>query len=166
MAVREAMHRTTAPAELLSWDAPVVLAGESRPPAEHERGFVLRLHADPACPDRLVPGTRLVVRSYAQTRAAELCPSCREPAVRSASSSALRRLRDAERTLRRLQARAGDGPIPREIVHCRALRHEAESLESVHPDAPALAAEVVALAGTVAEQLRDSLQRSLAPRRG
>lgn len=140
------------------------LAGESRPPADGERGFVLRLHADPGCAVRLVPGARLVERSYEQARADDVCPACTAGVVASSSSSVVRRLRDAERTLRRLLASASDTPLPREIVHCRALRHEAAQARSVHPHVQALAAEVADLAGEVAEALREGLRRSLAPR--
>ncbi len=152
--------------ELLSWDAPVRLAGESRPPASGERGFVLRLHADAGCTLRLAPGTRLVERPYEQARADDLCPSCTARAVATSTSSAVRRLRDAERTLRRLLASAHDAPVPREIVHCRALRHEASVTTSVHPHVLVLASEVQDLASEVLEALREGLRRSLLPKVG
>ena len=153
-----------APPEVLTWEQPVRLAGESRPRADGERGFLLRLHADPACPQRLVPGARPVERGYQQARAGDLCTACTAGVVATSSSSVVRRLRDAERTLRRLLASAEDAPVPREIVHCRALRHEAAQAQSVHPQVRALAAEVHDLAGEVAEALREGLRRSLAPR--
>lgn len=153
---------TAAPPEELTWEPAVTLAGESRPPARGERGFALRLHADPACDHRLAPTTALVTRAYAQARAADLCPACTGGVVRHSSSSVVRRLRDAERTLRRLLATAAD-PVPREIVHCRALRYEAEQAVSVHPDVRALAAEVADLATEVQEALRDGLRRALRP---
>ena len=153
-----------APPELLSWDRPVRLAGESRPRAHGQRGFVLRLHGDPDCPERLAPGTRLVGRGYEQARADDLCRACTAALVETSSSSVVRRLRDAERILRRLLATAHDAPVPREIVHCRALRYEAEQAVSVHPHVRALAAEVHDLAGEVAEALREGLRRSMRPR--
>lgn len=153
------------PPEVLAWESPVVLSGESRPPAGHERGFVLRLHADEACTHRLVAGRALVARRYDEAKADDLCPACTSELVRAATSSVVRRLRDAQRTLRALLAgaRRGDRPVPREVVHCRALRYEAEQAVSVHPDVQALAAEVVDLAGEVAEALREALRRSLTP---
>lgn len=153
-----------APPEQLSWEPAVTLAGESRPPASGERGFVLRLHADTSCPDRLAPGTPLRSRAYDQVRADALCPGCTRAVVVASSSSVLRRLRDAERTLRRLLATAHDAPVPKEIVHCRALRYEAEQAQSVHPDVLAYAAEVADLAGEVMEALRQGLRTALRPR--
>lgn len=151
--------------ELLSWDEPVALAGESRPPAAHERGFVLRLHGDAACPSRLAPHVVLRTRRYDEVRADDLCADCTTALVAAASSSVVRRLRDAERTLHHIRASASDRPVPREVVHCRALRHEAEQATGVHPLVPVLAQEVVDLATEVAEALRDALRRTLSPRR-
>lgn len=153
-----------APPEVLSWEQPVGLFGESRPPVGGRHGFLLRLHLDPDCPHRLVPAVRLLPRSCPEARAEELCTLCTSAVVASSSSSVLRRLRDAEHTLRRLLATADDAPVPREIVHCRALRYEAEQAVSLHPQVPQLAAEVVVLAGEVAETLRQGLRR-FAPRR-
>lgn len=150
----------TAP-EVLTWDREVVLSGESRPPVDGERGFVLRLHADPGCPERLAPQTRLVARGYEQVRAEALCPRCTADVVAVSASSVLRRLRDADRTLRRLLATAREAPVPREIVHCRALRYEAEQAVSVHPQVRAAAADVAELAGEVAEALREGLREGL-----
>ncbi|MGB8651686.1 MAG: hypothetical protein WCD35_13615 [Mycobacteriales bacterium] len=158
------MRTTTAPMdghlaapEELSWDAPVALHAESRALREDEpaRGFLLRLHSDPACTLRLVPEAPLVARRYDQAKADSICPACGHALVAVASSSVVRRLREAETTLTRLRARAGDGPMPREVVHCRALRYEAETMTSVHPDAAELAARVAALAGEVGEVLRE-----------
>lgn len=157
-----ATHGAPAP-EVLTWDTPVVLSGESRPPAPGERGFVLRLHGDPACPERLAPGTRLVPRAYEQVRAETLCRACTAEAVGTSASSLVRRLRDSESTLRRLLATAYDSPVPRSVVHCRALRYEAEQAVSVHPQVQALAAEVADLAGEVAEALREGLRRAFRP---
>lgn len=157
-----ATQGATAP-EVLSWDSPVVLSGESRPPAAGERGFVLRLHGDASCPERLAPGARLVPRAYEQVRADALCATCTSGVVASSSSSLVRRLRDSESTLRRLLATAYDSPVPRSVVHCRALRYEAEQAVSVHPQVQALAAEVADLAGEVAEALREGLRRAFRP---
>jgi hypothetical protein len=141
--------------EELSWDEPVRLHAESRAPRDDEpgRGFLLRLHADPACPARLVPEGLLVERRYAQARAEALCPTCTGGLLAAATSSVVHRLREAERTLLRLQAAAADGPMPREVVHCRALRYEAQTAVSAHPEAPEVAARVTALAGEVAALL-------------
>jgi hypothetical protein len=150
-----------APAEELSWDAAVRLHGESRAPRDDEpaRGFLIRLHTDPACPARLVPDGTLVTKSYERAKAETVCPECGSALVARASSSVVRRLREAERTLHKLRGRAADGPMPRELVHCRALRFEAESVVSVHPDAAALATRVADLAGAVADSLRDAMAR-------
>ncbi|MCU1691134.1 MAG: hypothetical protein JWM64_225 [Frankiales bacterium] len=150
--------------EVLSWDPPETLTGESRPPVGVQKGFLLRLHADPRCPVRLVPGGRTVARSYDQARVADLCPACTGEVVARSSSTVLARLRDAERTLRRLLVTAHTAPVPREIVHCRALRFEAEQAVSAHPAVAPLAAEVAVLAGEVAEALREGLRTALRPR--
>ena len=164
------MRTTSAPApgapsqappqgEELSWDDPVTLHGESRAPRDDEpaRGFLLRLHADPSCGSRLVPDAQLIARRYEAVRAEQLCLDCTVGLVPSSSSSVVRRLREAERTLLGLRGRIGDGPMPREIVHCRALRFEAESTVSVHPDARLIAVRVAALATDVADGLRDAM---------
>lgn len=155
---------TAEPAEELTWADPVVLAGESRPPRGLERAFVLRLHGTRRCRERIAPGTHFVDRSYDVVRADTLCPACTSDVVASSTSSVLRRLRDAEQVLLRLRASAATAPVPREIVHCRALRYEAESAVSVHPAVPGRAAEVAALAGEVAEAIREGLRTKLAPR--
>lgn len=148
-----------AAAEELSWDAPVVFHAESRAPRDDEpaRGFLLRLHADPGCTSRLAPDGPLVARRYEEAKADALCAECTGPVVAAAHSSVVRRLRDAERTLRGLLARSGEGPMPREIVHCRALRFEAEQARGVHPDVGDLALRVADLAGEVAGVLREAL---------
>ncbi len=156
------LHDAATPPEELSWDPAVVLAGESRPPAPGERGFTLRLHADAACRNRLVPDTPLRPRSYEQARADALCPACSPPLVAQAMSSVLWRLRDAETTLRRLLDTV-EAPVPREIVHCRALRFEAERAVSVHPAVAPYAVEVAELATEVAEALRAGLHAALRP---
>jgi hypothetical protein len=145
--------------EELSWDAPIAFHAESRAPREDEpaRGFLLRLHADPDCPSRLAPGNALVARRYEQAKADALCAECSGPVVATAHSSVVRRLREAERTLRALLAHSGDGPMPREIVHCRALRFEAEQARGVHPDVSDLAHRVADLAGEVAGVLKEAL---------
>ena len=149
--------REAAPPEVLFWDDAVLLCGESRLPAAGERGHVVRLHADAGCPARLAPGTALVSRRTREARADALCHRCTHALVLASSSSVLRRLRDAEHTLRALLQTVGD-PVPREVVHCRALRHEAEHTASVHPDVQALAVDVALLAGDVAEALREGLR--------
>lgn len=148
------------PAEELSWDAPVTLHAESRAPRDDEpaRGFLLRMHTDPDCTSRLVPDGILVAKRYDQVKADQLCTECATPLVASSTSSVVRHLREAERTLHKLRGRASDGPMPREMVQCRAVRFEAESARSVHPDAAALAERVVALASEVADTLRDAMQ--------
>lgn len=148
-------------AEELFWDDPVTFHAESRAPRDDEpaRGFLLRLHRDAACPNRLCPHHALVAKRYEQVKAPTLCPVCTAPLVASSHSSVVRRLRDAERTLTLLLGQASMGPMPRETVHCRALRHEAETHRSVHPDAAEAAAIVVELAGTVADALREALVR-------
>ena len=146
------------PAEELAWDSAVVFHGESRP--GDGGGFLLRLHTDPACPLRLVPEGLMVARRYDRARADALCPTCAHVAVPSSTSTVVRRLRDAARTLDRLRAAAsapGAGPMPREVVHVRALRYEAQHAVSVHPDAPRAAEAVVALAEEVADALRHAL---------
>lgn len=149
--------REAAPPEVLFWYDAVLLSGESRPPAAGERGHVVRLHADAGCTARLAPGTTLVSRRTREARADALCRLCTSEIVLTSSSSVLRRLRDAEHVLRALLQTVGD-PVPREIVHCRALRHEAEHAASVHPDVQALAGDVAQLAGEVAEELREGLR--------
>jgi hypothetical protein len=160
--VRTSLSTSTAghqPApEELSWDQSVALHAESRPPRDDEpsRGFLLRLHTDPQCTARLAPETLLVVRQYEQVKAESLCAECTTSLVPSSSSSVVRRLREAERTLQRMRGR--QDPMPREIVQCRALRFEAESAVSVHPDTAALAARVADLATEVSDALRDAMQ--------
>jgi hypothetical protein len=146
-------------AEELSWDAPMALHAESRAPRDDEpaRGFLLRLHTDPACPSRLVPGGALVAKRYETAKADALCTECATPLVADASSSVVRQLREAERTLLRLRSRAHEGPMPREMVQCRALRYEAETAVSIHPDAAALAQLVVELASEVVQELREAM---------
>jgi hypothetical protein len=144
--------------EELSWDLPVALHAESRPPRDDEprRGFLLRLHADPQCTARLAPETLLLLRQYDQVKAESLCQECATSLVPSSSSSVIRRLREAERTLQRMRGRTD--PMPREVVQCRALRFEAESAVSVHPDTAALATKVADLATEVSTALRDAMQ--------
>lgn len=151
----------SASVEELYWDEPVVFHAESRPPRDDEpaRGFLLRLHLDPACAVRISPEHALVARRYEQVKAPTLCPVCTEPLVASSRSSVVRRMLEAERTLTQLLVVASQGPSPRESVHCRALRHEAETHRSVHPEAPETAARVIELAGTVADALREALVR-------
>jgi hypothetical protein len=143
--------------EELSWDRPVALHAESRAPRDDEpaKGFLLRLHIDPACTARLAPTTALVFREYDHVKAEALCAECALALVPQATSSVVRRLRDAERTLQRLRGRTD--PMPREVVQCRALRFEAESAVGVHPDVPGLAARVADLATEVGSALRDTL---------
>jgi hypothetical protein len=145
------------PAEELSWDTPIPLHAESRAPGDHEpaTGFLFRLHADPACTARLAPQTQVVARRYDHAKAADLCEACTTAVIPTAQSSVVRHLRDAERTLQRMRSRASDGPMPREMVQCRAIRFEAESAVSLHPDAGALAARVAEFAGEVMESLRE-----------
>lgn len=152
------------PPEVLSWDEPVRLHGESVAPPEDApaRGFLLRLHADPACAQRLAPHANLVAKSYEDVRADTLCSACGLGLVPSSRSSVARRLREAERTLLDLRRRVGREPLPREVVHCVALRFEATSAVSLHPDVPLLAARVAALATGTAEALRESLASALA----
>lgn len=154
----EATAAPVLPPEELAWDAPVVFHAESR--AGDGAGFLLRLHTDPACPLRLVPEGLLVSRRYDRARADALCPTCAAATVPTSTSTVVRRLRDAARTLDRLRAAAsapGAGPMPREVVHVRALRYEAQHAVSVHPDAPRAAEAVVTLADEVAEALRHAL---------
>ena len=155
---------TPAPPEVLSWDAPVVLHGESLAPPDGSRasGFQLRLHADPACADRLAD-VPLVARRYDEARADALCPACTHDLVPTSQSSVARRLREAERTLLGLREQVSRDPLPRSVVHCVALRFEATSAESVHPDVPALAARVAALATDTADALRAALASAYSP---
>lgn len=145
--------------EELSWDRPTTFHAESRAPHDDEpaRGFLLRLHSDSACLRQLAPDGLLVPKAYERTRADTVCGQCGTEAVAASSSSVVRRLRGAERALHRLRARAGDGPMPREVVYCRAMRFEAQSAVSVHPAAPLLADRVADLAGEVAEALRAAM---------
>ena len=151
----------SASVEELYWDEPVRFHAESRPPRDDEpaRGFLLRLHLDPDCPARICPEQALVAKRYEQVKAPTLCPGCTEPLVATSRSSVVRRLLEAERTLTQLLGVAAQGPSPRESVHCRALRHEAETHRSIHPDAAEAAGRVVELAGTVADALREALVR-------
>ncbi len=148
------------PAEVLSWDTPVPLHAESRPPRDDEpaKGFLLRLHTDPACPSRLAPDLPLLAHRYDQAKAADLCTGCATTLIPAARSSVVRQLRDAEATLQRMRGRSADGPMPREMVQCRAIRFEAETAASVHPDAGALAVRVAALAGEVMAALREVME--------
>ncbi len=144
--------------EELFWDDPVTVHAESRALSEEQgRGFLLRLHTDPACENRLAPGSTLYAKRYDTARSEALCPACAGELVAESHSSVVRHLKDAERTLKALQQRAADVPMPREIVHCRALRHEAECASSIHPDTAALVARVIGLAGEVAEALREAM---------
>lgn len=146
------------PPEELAWDDPVVFHAESR--AGEDTGFLLRLHSDAACHLRLAPEGLLVSRRYDRARADALCPSCALVTVPASTSTVVRRLRDAARTLDRLRAAAtapGAGPMPREVVHVRAMRYEAQHVASVHPDAPQAAEVVVALAEEVGAALRHAL---------
>lgn len=151
---------TPVPPEVLFWDAPVTLHGESLAPTDdaHARGFLLRLHADAACPVRLSPDSALVAKRYEEVRAEALCMACALDLVPMAQSSVARRLREAERTLLSLREHAEDEPLPREIVHCIALRYEASTATSVHPEVPELAALVAELATDTADVLRDALE--------
>jgi len=151
---------TPVPPEVLFWDAPVPLHGESLAPTDdtHARGFLLRLHADPACRVRLSPDTALVAKRYEEVRAEVLCMACALALVPASQSSVARRLREAERTLLGLRDHVDDEPMPREIVHCIALRYEASTATSVHPEVPELAALVAELATGTAEALRDALE--------
>jgi hypothetical protein len=144
--------------EELSWDRPVGLHAESRAPRDDEpaKGFLLRLHTDPQCQARLSPATALLARRYEQVKAEALCQECASSLIPSSSSSVIRRLRDAERSLQRMRGRSD--PMPREVVQCRALRFEAESAVSVHPDTPALAARVADLATEISDALREAMQ--------
>jgi hypothetical protein len=144
--------------EELSWDGPVVLHGESRAPRDDEpaRGFLLRLHLEPSCTFRLAPGTAVLTRRYEQVKADALCLECAGSLVASSTSSVVRRLREAERTLQRMRGR--QDPMPREVVQCRALRFEAESAVSIHPDTSALAVKVADLATEVSDALREAMQ--------
>ena len=157
--VTSAPQGQQAAAEELSWDDLVPLHAESRAPRDDEpaRGFLLRLHTDPTCASRLVPDGSLVGRKYESAKAEAMCGECTADLVAQSHSSVPRRLRDAERTLLNLQSRQHDGPMPKEIVHCRALRFEAESAVSVHPDVPETAARVADLASEVAEALREAM---------
>ena len=148
------------PVEELSWDTPVLLHAESRPPKDDEpaKGFLLRLHTNPDCAARLAPDLVLLTRRYEQVKADALCRECAAAVVPTSVSSIVRHLREAERTLHRMRGKTADGPMPREMVQCRALRFEAESAISVHPDTPALAARVAGLAGEVMESLREAMQ--------
>lgn len=150
---------TSASVEELYWDDPVTFHAESRAPRDDEpaRGFLLRLHLDPACSARISPEHVLVAKRYEQVKAPTMCPECTGPLVATSRSSVVRRLREAERTLTLLLAQASAGPMPRETVHCRALRHEAETHRSIHPEAPGAASTVIELAGTVADALREAL---------
>lgn len=134
---------------------------ESRAPREDEpiKGFLLRLHLDPTCLCRLSPEHLLIAKRFEEAKADSLCPECAGSAVAAAHSSVVRRLKEAERTLRALHDRANDGPMPREVVHCLALRHEAETAQSVHPEATELAARVTSLATEVADRLKDAMRR-------
>ena len=144
------------PPEELSWDDPVVVSAESR--ASDGGGFLLRLHVDGQCPLRLVPDGLLVARRVASARADALCPTCAGGLVARSTSSVVLRLRESARVLDRLRARAADaGPMPREVVHVRALRYEAEACVSVHPDAERARAAVLDLAAEVADALRRAM---------
>lgn len=147
------------PPEELSWDSPVQLHAESRPPQDDEpaKGFLLRLHTDPACAARLAPDISMLARRYETVKADSLCLECASGVIPSAQSSVVRRLREAERTLHRMRGRSTDGPMPREMVQCRAVRFEAESAVSIHPDAAALASRVADLASEVSQSLRDAM---------
>lgn len=116
----------------------------------------MRLHTDPDCTARLAPALAMLSRRYEQVKAEVLCAECATGLVPSASSSVIRRLREAERTLQRMRGRTD--PMPREVVQCRALRYEAESAVSVHPDTPTLAARVADLATEVGAALREAMQ--------
>jgi hypothetical protein len=144
------------PPEELSWDDPVAVSAESR--ASDGGGFLLRLHLDPRCPTRLVPDGLLVARRVPTARADALCPTCATSLVAGSRSSVVLRLRESARVLDRLRARAADsGPMPREVVHVRALRYEAETCASVHPDVDRARAAVLDLAAEVTELLRRAM---------
>ncbi len=144
--------------EELFWDEPVTVHAESRPATEQEgKGFLLRLHTQPACENRLAPGSRLFAKRYDTARSEALCRACGSDLVAASHSSVVRHLRDAERVLEALKERAHVEPMPREIVHCRALRHEAECAASIHPDTAELVERVIGLAGEVADALRSTL---------
>ena len=145
--------------EELFWDYPVTFHAESRAPRDDEpaRGFLLRLHVDPRCSARISPEQVLFAKRFEQAKAPTLCPECSGVVVGSSHSSVVRRLKEAERTLQHLLTQAAKGPMPRETVYCRALRHEAETTVSIHPDAEQAAATVIELAGSVAETLREAL---------
>ena len=147
----------------LSWDHPTTFHAESRAPHDDEpaRDFLLRLHSDPTCPLRLAPDGLLMPKDYERARADTVCGQCGTEAVAASSFSVVRRLREAERALQRLptclRARAGDGPMPREVVYSRAMRFEAQGAVSVHPAVPLLADRVVDLTDAVAEALRAAM---------
>lgn len=144
--------------EELYWDDPVTVHAESRPATDQEgRGFLLRLHTDDACTNRLAPGSKLFAKTYDTARSEALCRTCAADLVAQSHSSVVRHLRDAERVLQSLKARAHGEPMPREIVHCRALRHEAECVASIHPMTAELVERVIGLAGEVADALRSTL---------
>lgn len=149
--------------EELFWDDAVRVHAESRAPRDDEpaRGFLLRLHLDPDCSARLAPEHPLVLKRYDHAKAEQLCPECTRTLLESAHSSVVRALRNAETTLLRLQGQGPDQLVPREIVHCRALRHEAETATGVHPDIPAVAQRVAALATVVERSLREAMERAL-----
>lgn len=140
--------------EQLTWEAPVALSGETRAPEQGERGFALRLHADPACRDRLVPGRELLPRAVEACRADALCPSCTEGVLSCARSSALRDLLDARRRLLRLQEGRSERSLPRQAVLCRQLLTAAEEVRSRCPEVVELAAAVAGLAEEVLAQVR------------
>lgn len=151
-----------------SWDHPTTFHAESRTPHDDEpaRGFLLLLHSDPTCPLRLAPDGLLMPKDYERARADTVCGQCGTEAVAESSFSVVRRLREAERALHPYlptylpacaRGRAGDGPMPREVVYFRAMRFEAQGAVSVHPAVPLLADRGVDLTGAVAEALRAAM---------
>lgn len=151
--------------EELTWEAPVSLAGESRAPGQGERGFALRLHADPACPDRLAPGADLRPRRVDACRADALCPSCTEGVLSCARSSALRDLLDARRRLELLQEGRSERSLPRQAVLCRQLAAAAADVASRCPEVQEAAQEVHRLAAAVQESVRERMLAEVLSRR-
>lgn len=151
--------------EQLTWEAPVALSGESRAPQQGERGFALRLHADPACPDRLAPGLDLRLRSVDACRADALCPSCTEGVLSCARSSALRDLLDARRRLQRVQEGRSERSLPRQAALCRQLRAAAGEVHSRCPEVQEAAGDVLDLAETVLAVVRERMLAEVLGRR-
>lgn len=126
--------------EILTWDMPVALFGESKPV---EGGYQTRLHADFDCRAALTPNSTWKVRKVHTADASVMCTACTPHIVSDSISNAVVALRNIAFLMKKAEL----------LSDARKAVKEAREIGSIHPQA----VEALALVEEAFEEVEPEL---------